>query len=129
MDEQLHRMNSQTFTATDEAETVEVTLNGHHHLTGAFIEDGLFPAGRETVERRLNEALQKATAAATDVDRGRQGAHRRGGHGNHRRLAGRRFLLMANLAISTDPFRMMFADIYRESLWPVIVPVELRGNR
>lgn len=65
MDEQLHKMNNQTFTATDESETVEVTLNGHHHLTGAFIEDGLLRLGAEAVEQRLNEALQNATAAAT----------------------------------------------------------------
>jgi len=65
MDEQLHKMNNQTFTATDDAETVEVTLNGHHHLTGTFIADGLLRLGAETVETRLNEALQKATDAAT----------------------------------------------------------------
>ena len=65
MDDQLHKMNTQTFTATDESETVEVTLNGHHHLTGAFIEDGLLRLGVETVQQRLNEALQNATAAAT----------------------------------------------------------------
>jgi DNA-binding protein YbaB len=65
MDEQLHKMNSQTFTATDETETVEVTLNGHHHLTGAFIEDGLLRLGAQAVEQRLNEALQNATAEAT----------------------------------------------------------------
>ena len=66
MDEQLHKMNSQTFTAADDAETVEVTLNGHHHLTGTFIENGLLRLGAQTVEQRLNEALQKATAAATE---------------------------------------------------------------
>src|SRR5690349_8919700 len=65
MDEQLHKMNNQTFTATDDAETVEVTINGHHHLTGTFIADGLLRLGAETVETRLNEALQKATDAAT----------------------------------------------------------------
>jgi DNA-binding protein YbaB len=65
MDEQLHKMNNETFTATDQARTVEVTLNGHHHLTGAFIEDGLLRLGVETVEQRLNEALQNATAAAS----------------------------------------------------------------
>ncbi|MCT7659000.1 YbaB/EbfC family nucleoid-associated protein [Mycobacterium sp. CPCC 205710] len=65
MDDQLHKMNSQTFTATDEAKTVEVTLNGHQHLTGAFIEDGLLRLGAETVQQRLNEALQKATEAAS----------------------------------------------------------------
>lgn len=65
MDEQLHRMDTQTFTATDESETVEVTLNGHHDLTGAVIEDGLLGLGVEEVQRRLNEALHKASAAAT----------------------------------------------------------------
>ena len=65
MDDQLHRMNTQTFTGTDESETVEVTLNGHHQLTGVFIEEGLLRLGVETVQQRLNEALQNATAAAT----------------------------------------------------------------
>ena len=49
VDDQLHKMNSETFTATDEAETVEVTLNGHHYLTGAFISDGLLRLGARTV--------------------------------------------------------------------------------
>ncbi|MCV7288942.1 YbaB/EbfC family nucleoid-associated protein [Mycolicibacterium wolinskyi] len=74
MDDQLHRMSSQTFTASDETDTVEVSLNGHHHLTSVFIEDGLLRLGASTVEQRLNEALQKATAAATasiDADRAR----------------------------------------------------------
>ncbi|WP_197376066.1 YbaB/EbfC family nucleoid-associated protein [Mycolicibacterium baixiangningiae] len=65
MDEQLHKMNSQTFTASDETETVQVTLDGHHHLTGVHIEDGLLRHGAHVVERRVNEALQNATEAAT----------------------------------------------------------------
>ena len=65
VDEQLNKMNSETFTATDEAETVEVTLNGHHYLTAAFISEGLLRLGARTVEQRINEALQNATAAAT----------------------------------------------------------------
>ncbi len=74
MDEQLHKMKNETFTATDVAETVEVTLNGHHHLTGTFIADGLLRLGAPTVEQRLNEALEKATDAATksiELDRDR----------------------------------------------------------
>ncbi|OBI82493.1 DNA-binding protein [Mycobacterium sp. E740] len=67
MDDQLHRMSTQTFTGTDESQTVEVTLNGHHNLTGVFIEDGLLRLGVETVQRRLNEALQNANAAATEA--------------------------------------------------------------
>jgi DNA-binding protein YbaB len=66
MDEQLHKMNNQTFTATDEAETVEVTLDGHHHLTGTFIADGLLRLGAQTVEQRVNEALQNAAAVAAE---------------------------------------------------------------
>jgi DNA-binding protein YbaB len=66
MDGQLHKMNTEKFTATDESATVEVTLNGHHYLTGAFITDGLLRLGVRTVEQRLNEALQNATAAATN---------------------------------------------------------------
>lgn len=65
LDDQLHKMNTETFTATDESETVEVTLNGHHHLQGIFIQDGLLRLGAQTVEQRLNEALHKATAEAT----------------------------------------------------------------
>jgi DNA-binding protein YbaB len=65
MDDQLAKMNTQTFKATDETETVEVTLNGHSWLTDLFIEDGVLRLGAETVEARINEALQKATTEAT----------------------------------------------------------------
>jgi DNA-binding protein YbaB len=66
MDDQLAKMNTETFTATDEAETVEVTLNGHQWLTGVFIEDGLLRLGTATVEGRVNEALQKASLQASE---------------------------------------------------------------
>ncbi len=74
MDDQLMKMNTETFTATDESRTVEVTLNGHHWLTDVFIEEGLLRLGAETVAARVNEALQKAAAQATasiDEDRAR----------------------------------------------------------
>jgi DNA-binding protein YbaB len=74
MDDQLTKMNTESFTATDEAETVEVTLNGHHWLTDVFIEDGLLRLGAETVAGRVNEALQKAAlkaSASIDADRER----------------------------------------------------------
>lgn len=74
MDEQLHKMKHRTFTASDEAETVEVTLDGHHQLTSVHIEEGLLRLGVPVVEQRLNEALQNATeaaAAAIDADRER----------------------------------------------------------
>jgi DNA-binding protein YbaB len=66
MDDQLAKMDTETFTATDESETVEVTLNGHHWLTDVFIEDGVLRLGAEVVENRVNEALRKATAQAAE---------------------------------------------------------------
>lgn len=74
MDEQLHKMANETFTASDETDTVEVTLDGHHNLKSVFIEDGLLRLGAQVVEQRLNEALQKATAlasASVEADRER----------------------------------------------------------
>lgn len=65
MDEQLDKMNSESFTASDDTETVEVTLDGHHWLQDVYIEDGLLRLGAQTVEQRLNEALQKASAEAS----------------------------------------------------------------
>jgi DNA-binding protein YbaB len=66
MDEQLAKMSSETFTATDDEESVEVTLDGHHWLTDVFINDGLLRLGAETVQNRVNEALLKATAMAAE---------------------------------------------------------------
>ena len=51
MDEQLDKMANETFTASDETETVEVTLNGHHLLKDVHIQDGLLRLG--AVLRRL----------------------------------------------------------------------------
>ena len=65
MDEQLDKMASGSFTAADDSQTVEVTLNGHHWLKDVYIEDGLLRLGAETVEERVNEALQKASAEAS----------------------------------------------------------------
>ncbi len=65
LDAQLAKMNSEKFTATDRFSTVRVTLTGHHRLDGVVIEDGLLRLGAQAVEDRLNEALQIATAAAT----------------------------------------------------------------
>ncbi len=73
IDEQLDKMASDSFTAADESETVEVTLNGHHWLKDVYIEDGLLRLGSETVEQRVNEALQKANAVASEsIDADRQ---------------------------------------------------------
>lgn len=67
MDEQLDKMATGSFTAADETDTVEVTLNGHHWLKDVYIQDGLLRLGSETVEDRVNEALQKANAEATEA--------------------------------------------------------------
>ena len=66
MDAQLAKMNTETFTAADESDTVEVTLNGHHWLTDVYIEAGLLRLGADVVQGRVNEALQKATAQASE---------------------------------------------------------------
>ena len=60
-----HGMSTGTFTGTDDARTVEVTINGHQWLTDLYIEDGLLRLGAETVGARLNEAVGNAQAAAT----------------------------------------------------------------
>lgn len=66
MDQQLHKMANESFTATDESDTVEVTLNGHHQLVDVFLADGVLRLGADTVEQRLNEALGNATAEAAE---------------------------------------------------------------
>ena len=54
-----------SFAAQDEAETVEVVIDGDRIITQLHIEDGLLRLGAETVEERINEALMKANAAAS----------------------------------------------------------------
>jgi DNA-binding protein YbaB len=65
LDAQLYKMKTETFTGTDESETVEVTLDGHHNLVDVFLEDGLLRRGVDTVQTRIHEALAKATADAS----------------------------------------------------------------
>lgn len=64
LEAQVNRKTTESFTATDEAETVEVTIDGESCLTGLHIEDGLLRLGADTVERRINEALRSAQAEA-----------------------------------------------------------------
>jgi DNA-binding protein YbaB len=68
IEDQQHRMETASFTATDEDKTVEVTLDGRNRVTGLFIENGLLRLGPETVTRRLNEALANAQAEATTAN-------------------------------------------------------------
>jgi DNA-binding protein YbaB len=65
LDDHLHHTEAETFTATDEARTVEVTMNAHRVLVGLFIEPGLLRLGAEVVEERINEALRNAETAVT----------------------------------------------------------------
>jgi DNA-binding protein YbaB len=65
LDDHLHHTETDTFTATDETETVEVTMNAHRVLVGLFIEPGLLRLGAGVVEERINEALRNAEAAVT----------------------------------------------------------------
>ncbi|WP_425518574.1 YbaB/EbfC family nucleoid-associated protein [Mycobacterium spongiae] len=61
----LDQMNQGSFRGTDDAESVEVTINGHQWLTGVRIDDGLLKeVGAEAVGARVNEALQNAQSLA-----------------------------------------------------------------
>ncbi|BBX64165.1 DNA-binding protein [Mycobacterium saskatchewanense] len=72
LEDQINRTNSESFTATDETETVEVTINGHRCLSDLQIEDGLLRLGAATVEERINEALLRAQADATEAIQAQQ---------------------------------------------------------
>ncbi|ORW87508.1 DNA-binding protein [Mycobacterium sp. IEC1808] len=65
LEDQMYQTSTESFTGSDEAETVNVTVNGQHAVTGVFIEDGLLRLGAQTVEERVNEALRNAQVAAT----------------------------------------------------------------
>ena len=66
LDGTLNQMNTGSFRGTDEANTVEVTINGHQWLTGVRIDDGLLKeVGAEAVGARVNEALKNAQATAS----------------------------------------------------------------
>ena len=65
---QLHWMNDETFTGADEANTVQVTINGHQTLIGLHIQNGLLKKfGAEGVEQRINEALLNASLTAAEA--------------------------------------------------------------
>ncbi|MEM6107692.1 YbaB/EbfC family nucleoid-associated protein [Mycobacterium sp. 050272] len=67
VEDERYRANTQTFTATDEAATVEVVVNGHGWLTGLYIEPGLLRLGVEMVRQRILQALYTAQAAASEA--------------------------------------------------------------
>lgn len=57
LEDERHRTDTASYTGTDQAKTVEVTLDWRHWLTGLNIEDGLLRLGAEEVAQRVNEAL------------------------------------------------------------------------
>jgi len=65
LEDQMHWTKTESFTGTDEADTVEATVDGRHRLTGLHIDDSLPRLGAKTVEQRVNEAVHNAHAAAT----------------------------------------------------------------
>jgi len=68
---QMRWINAQSFTAMDEAKTVEVTFDGQLNLVGLEIEDGLLRLGAETVQQHINEALLHAQAGVSEGFTGR----------------------------------------------------------
>lgn len=68
------RFSNESSTGTDEAKTVTVTVDGHRFLTGLQLEEGLLRLGAETVQRRINEAISNAVAAATEATEAEQHA-------------------------------------------------------
>jgi DNA-binding protein YbaB len=73
LEQQMQRQDSEGFTGNDEEETVHATVNGASRcLTGLYIEEGLLRLGADTVEERINEAVQNAQLAASEVIAGQQ---------------------------------------------------------
>ncbi|OSC40343.1 YbaB/EbfC family nucleoid-associated protein [Mycobacterium decipiens] len=67
LDHYAHQVDTQTYTGTDEARTVQVTLDGRRWLTDLYVTDGLLRLGGPTVAQRINEALCNAREAAGSV--------------------------------------------------------------
>lgn len=65
LEDRLHQIRTGRFTASDEARTVEVTLDGEHRLVDVFITEGALRKGLGAIQSAVNEALVKANA---DVD-------------------------------------------------------------
>ena len=62
LEERLHQIRTGRFTASDQAGTVEVTLDGQHRIVDVFIAEGALRKGISAVEDAVNEALLKANA-------------------------------------------------------------------
>jgi len=71
--EQVRWIHAQSFSGSDDAGTVGVTLDGQLQLVGLQIEDGLLRLGAEAVEQRINAALLNARMGAVDGIASQQG--------------------------------------------------------
>ncbi len=66
MEGQVNQMAGGEYKASDNEQTVDVTINGYQWLTGIKIQPGLLKEiGAEGVSARVNEALQNAQRAAS----------------------------------------------------------------
>lgn len=72
LEDQMNLTDTSSYTAADETETVEVTINGHRCLTHVHIDEGLLRLGAATVQERINEALTNAQLNATEAIRSQQ---------------------------------------------------------
>ncbi|KZS75220.1 hypothetical protein A4G29_24055 [Mycobacterium kansasii] len=66
LDQQVHRMSAEAFTATHQTGAVEVTVNGHRRLTGLSIDPGILGMGAHEVAQMINETISAASDYAEE---------------------------------------------------------------
>jgi DNA-binding protein YbaB len=66
VDEQVARMHTELFVATDETGTVEVTVNGIQRLVDLKFDPRILNLGAQEASTRINEAIYAATQFARD---------------------------------------------------------------
>ncbi|POX87786.1 DNA-binding protein [Mycobacterium kansasii] len=66
LDQQVHRMDAEAFTATHQTGAVEVTVNGHRRLIGLSINPGILGMCAHDVARMINETISAATDYAQE---------------------------------------------------------------
>ncbi len=66
LDEQVARMHAESFVASDQTGTVEVTVDGYLRLVDLHLDPRIVNLGAQEVATRINEALSAATQFASD---------------------------------------------------------------
>ena len=66
-DHYIHLLSTLTTTASDDTNTVAVTIDPNGAITDIWIKPGAKHLGAETINKRLNQALNKATTTVTDA--------------------------------------------------------------